>query len=438
MMCAFDFGDPVNKAAYVTGTILLAQGNYYFMTGVSAACITSPLVVAIATTFFKKGFTEDERAAGIVNYILGSTHITEGAIPFVAKDPIRMIPIMMTGSSISAILSYVLLITVPAPHGGFLILPLVNKPLIWVLFILAGASVGAILMGMLYRLNTERKTNKIHEYNINNKVTNSAKDIGENKAPVSFDSKNTYIITGETTKTAVLKQIAEDMKKQGLVDVDYFDALMKREDQSNTYLEKGIAIPHGSKDMANSVLKTGFVVKFIPDGVDWNNGNIVKLAIGIAANNQNHLALLSKITTLLSDSQIEDKIAHITTIEDLLDLLSGDYVIKPEVIKLKDTNVDKKFSSKIEEETFELLNEHGLHTRPCSLLIKMLKSEFPDHTITFRKEKKSESVNAKSIMQLTKLGIKKGDKVIVNVSGENSKNALERIKRMFENKFGEQ
>ncbi|MDZ5001635.1 PTS fructose transporter subunit IIC, partial [Clostridium perfringens] len=75
-MAAFDFGGPVNKAAYITGTMLLAQGNYYFMAGVSAACITPPLVIALATTIFKIQFNEEDRAAGLVNYILGFTHIT--------------------------------------------------------------------------------------------------------------------------------------------------------------------------------------------------------------------------------------------------------------------------------------------------------------------------------------------------------------------------
>lgn len=156
-MCSFDFGGPVNKAAYVTGTLLLGQGNYFFMAGVSAACITPPLVIALATTFFPKGFSEEERAAGMVNYILGCTHITEGAIPFAAKDPLRVIPMMMIASSISAVLSYSLHIQVPAPHGGFLILPLVSKPLLWVLCILAGSACGAILLGS-WRLWLRRTT----------------------------------------------------------------------------------------------------------------------------------------------------------------------------------------------------------------------------------------------------------------------------------------
>lgn len=269
MMCAFDFGGPVNKAAYVTGTILLAQGNFYFMAGVSAACITPPLIIALATTLFKKGFNEDERAAGFVNYILGATHITEGAIPFVAKDPLRMIPIMMIGSSISAVLSYMLLITVPAPHGGFLILPLVNKPIIWVLCILTGSLVGAVLMG-LYKIKIAKKTNYIEKENISNEIENVAKnDVIEEIVSLSFNRNNTSIIEGKIKKEDVLKDIAEDMKKQGLVNIDYMEALEKREIQSNTYLEKGIALPHGSKDMANNVIKTGIVVRFIPEGVDW-------------------------------------------------------------------------------------------------------------------------------------------------------------------------
>ncbi len=156
MMCAFDFGGPVNKAAYVTGTLLLAEGNMYFMAGVSAACITPPLVVAIATTIFKRAFDEEERTAGAICYILGATHITEGAIPFVAKAPHHVIPIMMLASSISAVLSFLFAVQVPAPHGGFLILPVVSEPIVWVACILVGSAVGAVLYG-LYRVMQMKK-----------------------------------------------------------------------------------------------------------------------------------------------------------------------------------------------------------------------------------------------------------------------------------------
>ena len=146
-MSAFDMGGPVNKAAYVTGTVLLAEGNTTFMAGVSAACIAPPLITTVAVLLFKNRFDTDERNAGLVNFILGSTHITEGAIPFVAKDPLRAMPSMMLGSSIAAILTYLFGVQVPAPHGGFLVLPVVTHPFLWVLAIAIGSVVGGVVLG---------------------------------------------------------------------------------------------------------------------------------------------------------------------------------------------------------------------------------------------------------------------------------------------------
>ncbi len=155
-MSAFDMGGPVNKAAYVTGTALLGEGNYFFMAGVSAACITPPLITAFATLFFKKYFNQAERNAGGVNFILGATHITEGAIPFAAKNPIVVIPILMFGSSISAILTYLMKVQVPAPHGGFLVLPVVTGALQWVFAILIGSLAGAFLYGYYKKRATKK------------------------------------------------------------------------------------------------------------------------------------------------------------------------------------------------------------------------------------------------------------------------------------------
>ena len=146
-MCAFDMGGPVNKAAYVTGTVLLGEGNTAFMAGVSAACIAPPLITTVAVLLFKNRFDTNERNAGLVNFILGSTHITEGAIPFVAKDPLRAMPSMMLGSSIAAILTYLFGVQVPAPHGGFLVLPVVTHPFLWVLAIAIGSVVGGLVLG---------------------------------------------------------------------------------------------------------------------------------------------------------------------------------------------------------------------------------------------------------------------------------------------------
>ncbi|MEG0079819.1 PTS fructose transporter subunit IIC [Enterococcus sp.] len=165
-MCAFDMGGPVNKAAYVTGTALLAQGNSSFMAGVSAACIAPPLITGFATLFFGKYFETNDRNAGLVNFILGSTHITEGAIPFAAKDPLRVLPTMMLGSSIAAVLTYMFGVQVPAPHGGFLVLPVVDGKLQWVFAILVGSVVGGVILGLIQKNRVTKEATKEAEAKI--------------------------------------------------------------------------------------------------------------------------------------------------------------------------------------------------------------------------------------------------------------------------------
>lgn len=156
-MSAFDMGGPVNKAAYVTGTFLLGQGNYHFMAGVSAACIAPPLVTGVAVILFRRYFDSSDYNAGLVNIILGCTHITEGAIPFAAKDPIRVLPTLMLASSIAAVLTYLFQVEVPAPHGGFLVLPVVTHPLLWVLAILCGSVVGGVILGLIQKRRVLRE-----------------------------------------------------------------------------------------------------------------------------------------------------------------------------------------------------------------------------------------------------------------------------------------
>lgn len=147
-MSAFDLGGPVNKAAYVTGTMLLAeQGNALFMAGVMTASMVPPLVIAFATVMFKKYFEKEEQAAGLVNFILSATFIAEGAIPFAAKDPLRVIPILMFSASIGATLTYWFKVAVPAPHGGLIILPLVTHGILWIASIVCGGLVGGVIYG---------------------------------------------------------------------------------------------------------------------------------------------------------------------------------------------------------------------------------------------------------------------------------------------------
>lgn len=147
VMACIDYGGPFNKAVYVTALALLAKGNLSMIAGVSAACIVPPLATGIAVLVYKKYYDEEEFSAGIVNILLGCTHITEGAIPFVAKDPLRNMPSMMLGGAIGASLTYMFNVQSPAPHGGFIVIPVVERAHLWVLAILIGSVVSGLLLG---------------------------------------------------------------------------------------------------------------------------------------------------------------------------------------------------------------------------------------------------------------------------------------------------
>ena len=155
-MMSFDMGGPINKAAYVFGTGLLANGVYEPMAAIMAAGMVPPLGIAIATTVFKKKFSQQDREAGKVNYIMGLSFITEGAIPFAAADPLRVIPSVMVGSAVAGALSMMFHIGLRAPHGGVFVMPLVSGN--WLLYLLAvviGAVVSAVLLGILKKPVTE-------------------------------------------------------------------------------------------------------------------------------------------------------------------------------------------------------------------------------------------------------------------------------------------
>ncbi|MGH0923233.1 PTS fructose transporter subunit IIABC [Bacillus pacificus] len=147
-MMAIDMGGPINKAAFTFGIAAIEARNFGVHSAVMAGGMVPPLAIAFATTFFKSKFTEAERKSGLTNYIMGASFITEGAIPFAAADPVRVIVSCVVGSSIAGALSMLFQITLPAPHGGLFVIALVNKPVLYIFSILIGAVVSALMMGI--------------------------------------------------------------------------------------------------------------------------------------------------------------------------------------------------------------------------------------------------------------------------------------------------
>ena len=148
-MMAIDMGGPFNKAAYVFGTAAIAAGNYDIMAAVMIGGMTPPCAIALATLLFKNKFTMEERDAGPTNFIMGLAFITEGAIPFAASDPLHVLPSCIIGSALAGALSMAFHCTLMAPHGGIFVFPVVGNAVMYLVALVAGTVVSALLLGVL-------------------------------------------------------------------------------------------------------------------------------------------------------------------------------------------------------------------------------------------------------------------------------------------------
>ncbi len=157
-MMAIDMGGPFNKAAYVFGTAAIADGNTWIMAAVMIGGMVPPIAIALSTTFNKKKWTKEELKSGPVNYLMGLCFITEGAIPYAASDPLRVIPSCLVGSAVAGALTSVFNVTCPAPHGGIFTFIVCDHPLLYIVALAAGSVVGALMLALLKKnVNNEVK-----------------------------------------------------------------------------------------------------------------------------------------------------------------------------------------------------------------------------------------------------------------------------------------
>ena len=319
-MCAFDMGGPVNKAAYVTGTAMLTEAlaagvgtdtyNFgtNFMAAVSAACIVPPLITTFAVVVGKKYFSQEDHDAGIVNLILGCTHITEGAIPFMTKNIWPVMPIMMLGSSIASILTIMFNVHDPAPHGGFLVLPVVENGPLWVLAILIGAVVGGILFVAFKKYDFEKSQ----------KAAPAAPAVKPVEAPKAAEApkaeaadfvkvENVFVAEDFASRDEALSFVSNQAVKAGLAnDADaVMNAFLAREAEGTTGMMEGFAIPHAKSD---AITEAAVIVVKDESGVtgwDTMDGAPVNVAIALlipgAQAGTTHLKILSKVAEALMD-----------------------------------------------------------------------------------------------------------------------------------------
>lgn len=320
-MCAFDMGGPVNKAAYVTGTAMLTEAlaagvgtdtyNFgtNFMAAVSAACIVPPLITTFAVIVGKKYFSQEDHDAGIVNLILGCTHITEGAIPFMTKNIWPVMPIMMLGSSIASILTIMFNVHDPAPHGGFLVLPVVENGPLWVLAILIGAVVGGILFVAFKKYDFEKKQKAAPAAAAKPVEAPKAAAVEAPKAEASDFVKveNVFVAEDFASRYEALSFVSNQAVKAGIADdADaVMNAFLAREAEGTTGMMEGFAIPHAKSD---AITEAAVIVVKDDSGVtgwDTMDGAPVNVAIALlipgAQAGTTHLKILSKVAEALMD-----------------------------------------------------------------------------------------------------------------------------------------
>ncbi len=320
-MCAFDMGGPVNKAAYVTGTAMLTEAlaagvgtdtyNFgtNFMAAVSAACIVPPLITTFAVVVGKKYFSQEDHDAGIVNLILGCTHITEGAIPFMTKNIWPVMPIMMLGSSIASILTIMFNVHDPAPHGGFLVLPVVENGPLWVLAILIGAVVGGILFVAFKKYDFEKNQKAASAAPAQPVEAPKAAAVEAPKAEAADFVKveNVFVAEDFASRDEALSFVSNQAVKAGIAsDADaVMNAFLAREAEGTTGMMEGFAIPHAKSD---AITEAAVIVVKDESGVtgwDTMDGAPVNVAIALlipgAQAGTTHLKILSKVAEALMD-----------------------------------------------------------------------------------------------------------------------------------------
>ena len=320
-MCAVDMGGPVNKAAYVTGTAMLTEAlaagvgtdtyNFgtNFMAAVSAACIVPPLITTFAVVVGKKYFSQEDHDAGIVNLILGCTHITEGAIPFMTKNIWPVMPIMMLGSSIASILTIMFNVHDPAPHGGFLVLPVVENGPLWVLAILIGAVVGGILFVAFKKYDFEKNQKAAPAAAAQPVEASKAAAVEAPKAEAADFVKveNVFVAEDFASRDEALSFVSNQAVKAGIAsDADaVMNAFLAREAEGTTGMMEGFAIPHAKSD---AITEAAVIVVKDESGVTgWDTMDGAPVNVGIALlipgaqAGTTHLKILSKVAEALMD-----------------------------------------------------------------------------------------------------------------------------------------
>jgi PTS system fructose-specific IIC component len=342
-MISFDMGGPVNKVAFLFGSAMIGEGNYEIMGPIAAAICIPPIGMGLATFLNKKKYQPSEKEAGKASFTMGLFGITEGAIPFAAQDPLRVIPSIMAGSMAGSVIAMIGNVGDRVAHGGPIVAVLgaVDNVLMFILAIVAGAFVTAILVNILKKdvavmetsseEDVEKNEGKVEQQlenesievikEVNKEVNNEVNKLTDITSLELIDTN----LRGDTRDDIIDEMIAKLDQAGVLTSKDEFkQAIIHRENESSTGIGMNIAIPHGKSD---AVTKPRVVFGIKKDGVDWKSldGTEAKLIFMIAvpktSQGDAHLKILQMLSRKLMDDNFRDQLLAVQSKEKTFELL---------------------------------------------------------------------------------------------------------------------
>ncbi|PSA89446.1 PTS mannose transporter subunit IIABC [Bacillus atrophaeus] len=334
-MISFDMGGPVNKVAFLFGSAMIGEGNYEIMGPIAVAICIPPIGLGIATFFGKRKFQESEREMGKASFTMGLFGITEGAIPFAAQDPLRVIPGIMAGSMTGSVIAMIGNVGDRVAHGGPIVAVLgaVDHVLMFFIAVIAGSLTTALLVNVLKKditvspagLSEAAAANDFpQQHNEAESRQMEKADINKLTDIMSIDLIEPTL-SGET-RDDIIAEMIQKLSRTGMLHSEsgFKQAIMNREQEGTTAIGMNIAIPHGKSD---AVKKPSVAFGIKRSGIDWNSldGSEAKLIFMIAvpkdSGGNQHLKLLQMLSRKLMDDSYRERLLSVQTKEEAYTLL---------------------------------------------------------------------------------------------------------------------
>ncbi|MFJ8355934.1 fructose-specific PTS transporter subunit EIIC [Bacillus paramycoides] len=340
-MISFDMGGPVNKVAFLFGSAMIGEGNYEIMGPIAAAICIPPIGMGLATFIGKGKFQDSEKEMGKASFTMGLFGITEGAIPFAAQDPLRVIPSIMAGSMTGAVIAMIGHVGDRVAHGGPIVAVLgaVDNVFMFFVAVIVGSAVTAVLVNVLKKDISKVEKQAVEQI----QEVSATKEVLQVKQETQKESKQvdkveikklTDITSLELIETDLIGETLDDVIDEMIQKLNHVGALhsktefkqaiMNREQESTTGIGMNIAIPHGKSE---AVKKPSVVFGIKQSGVDWKSldGTEAKLIFMIAVPKESegneHLKILQMLSRKLMDDSYRERLLSVQTKEEAYKLL---------------------------------------------------------------------------------------------------------------------